>query len=247
VTRDRSPFRYLPSLARTVAVGPLALFVTVAVALAVVLWRIHEVQPGAPPPLAADIQNVTWGVVLTVAVLIAVGGVMGTDVQRGYYRSYFSKPMGPAWYYAQRYLLGAAAVLVTPIVYGVCLKLLLHTTDFGWHGTLFAAIGMALLLTGGATLLLSTVTSRDWLVVFLLVFLQTRIAALVQFSARFHTELPAWVVWPWKLLPPFHLIQPSGPALHGGDLLHVLAYGAAMVVAALVIMRYRPLGSGGRA
>ncbi len=247
MTRDRSPFRYLPWLARTVAAGPLALFVTVAVALAVVLWRVHAIQPGAPPPRAADIQNATWSVVLTVVVLIAVGGVMGTDVQRGYYRSYFSKPMGPAWYYAQRFLLGAAAVLVTPIVYGVCLKLMLHTTDFGWHGTLFAAIGMGLLLTGGATLLLSTVTSRDWLVVFLLVFLQTRIAALVEFSSRLHANLPAWVVWPWKLLPPFHLITPSGPALHGGDLLHVLAYGAAMVVAALVIMRYRPLGSGGRA
>ncbi len=247
MTRDRSPFRYLPWLARTVAVGPLALFAVAAVMVAIVLWRFHLAQPGAPVPSAGGIQGATWSVVLTVAVLIATGGVMGTDVQRGYYRSLFSKPMAPEWYYAQRFLVGAAAVLVTPLIYGVALRLLLHTTDFGWSGALFAGIGLALLLTGGATLLFSTITSRDWLVVFLLVFLQGRLAALVEMSQRFNAPVPAWVVWIWRVLPPFHLIRTTAPGLHGSELVHVVAYGAGMMLAALLIMRYRPLGSGGRA
>jgi hypothetical protein len=245
MTRDRSPFRYLPWLARSVAEGPLALFVAVIIGLSLVLWRVGQVAR-RPMTNAAELQDGTWRVVLTVAVLIAVGGVMGTDVQRGYYRTYFSKPMAPAWFYLQRFLLGVAAVIVAPLLYGVGVRLALHTPDFGLHGTLFAAIAMGTLLIGGATLLLSTVTSRDWLVVFLLVFVQHRIGDVVQFTSRSGVTLPRWIVWPWRLLPPFHLVDPS-VALHGSELAHVLLYGVGMIVAALAIMAYRPLGSGGRA
>jgi hypothetical protein len=55
------------------------------------------------------------------------------------------------------------------------------------------------------------------------------------------------VIWTDKLLPPFHLVDPSTTLLTGSDLVHVIGYGGGMLVAALLLLKYRPLGSGGRA
>jgi hypothetical protein len=95
--------------------------------------------------------------------------------------------------------------------------------------------------------LFSNFTAKDWLVVFLLSFLQQRLAEVVERAAKSGFELPQWLVLVKQALPPFHLINPMKPVLHGNELLHVLGYGIAMLVAALVIVQLRPLGSGGRA
>jgi hypothetical protein len=108
-------------------------------------------------------------------------------------------------------------------------------------------VALGYLLIGSACLLFSNFTSKDWLVVFLLSFLQQRLAEVIQQSAKMGFELPHWLVLVKKALPPFHLINPMKPPVHGTELLHVLGYGIAMLVAALVIVQVRPLGSGGRA
>ena len=122
MSRNASPFRYAPWLARDVARGPGLLYLVLSVALAVIFWRIKQ-RTGSVPDVD-EIQAMTMARVLTIACLIAVGGMVSTDVQQGFYRAWFTKPMAPWWYYLQRWILGGLAVLLIPVVYGLLLALL---------------------------------------------------------------------------------------------------------------------------
>lgn len=245
MNRDRSPLRYLPAHAMDVAAGPLALFATVAVMVCFVVWRMTRNEPAAMADPAIFMRQMMMAV-LTLAVLVAAGGVAGNDVAKGFYRAWFSKPMAPWWYYLQRWLLGGLAVLSIPLIFGVGLQL------FFRHGTgitseLMAVTALGYLLIGGTVLLASVFTSRDWLVAFALSFLQARLDDITKLMAMTKTEPPTVVTWAHRLLPPFHLITPLKGLPEGNDLLHLIAYGGGMVVIALVLFAVKPLGSGGRA
>jgi hypothetical protein len=240
MSRNSPTFRYAPWLARDVARGPGLLFLVVSIALAVIFWRIKQ-RTGMAPPVD-DIQSMTMTRVLLIACLIAVGGMVSTDVQQGFYRAWFSKPIAPWWYYLQRWLLGGIAVLLIPVVYGALLAPLIGG---GLGITSELMIGMALryLLIGSAVFFASTLSRWDWLFVFLLSAAQNGLAGLVTMGV----ELPPAVNVVYRVLPPFHLIDPSSPILTGRPLLHVVTYGVGMLALALLILVQRPLGSGGRA
>ena len=85
MTRNRSPFRYLPAHLMDVAQGPLALFAVVAATLVVIVWRLSTNVTGAMGDPSAFVRQV-MATTLTLAVLVASGGVAGNDVGRGYYR-----------------------------------------------------------------------------------------------------------------------------------------------------------------
>ena len=51
----------------------------------------------------------------------------------------------------------------------------------------------------------------------------------------------------YRVLPPFHLLDPGADVLTGRPLIHVVAYGIGMLALALLLLVQRPLGSGGRA
>lgn len=245
MTRNRSPLRYLPAHSMDVAAGPLALFATVAITVCFVVWRMTRTEPAAMADPAMFMSRMMTAV-LTLAVLVAAGGVAGNDVAKGFYRAWFSKPMAPWWYYLQRWLLGGLAVLGIPLIIGSGLQL------FFGHGTgitteLMAVTALGYLLIGGTVLLASVFTARDWLVAFALTFLQGTLDQVVQVAAMTKGELPVLVTWAHRLLPPFHLITPLKGLPVGHDLLHLLAYGGGMVVIALVLFAVKPLGSGGRA
>ena len=244
MSRDSSPFRYTKWLALDLIRVQLALFAIVAVILPIAIYRIQSKFGSAPDP--ATVLTGTFMAGLTIATLMAIGGSIGSDLAGGFYRAWFSKPMAPAWYYFQRWFLAGVAVLLAPLMLGGMLALVLHNGS-GLSVDLMVTVALGYLLIGSACLLLSNFTAKDWLVVFLLSFLQQRLADVVQQAAKSGFELPEWMVFVKKALPPFHLINPMKPALHGNELLHVLGYGTAMLIAALVIVQLRPLGSGGRA
>jgi hypothetical protein len=50
----------------------------------------------------------------------------------------------------------------------------------------------------------------------------------------------------YAVLPPLRLVDISDPVPTGGALLHVLLYGAGLVLAALFVIRFRPLARGAR-
>jgi hypothetical protein len=242
--RDTSPLRYLRIHAMDVAKGPLALFVAAAAGLSFVLWRVFGSREA---PDSADLLGGLVAGTLMVAVLFASGGVAGNDIKQGYYRAYFSTPMAPWWFYLQRWLLGGVAVLTIPLWLGLGLAMGFGRGT-GLSAELMGNVALGYLLIGGAVLLFSTVTARDWLVVFLLYFFQGRMHDVHELLTRMGSEIPWAVVAAERVLPPFHLVSAiSGGLPEGGALLHVLGYGLGMVVLALVLLRVRPLGSGGRA
>lgn len=245
MNRDSSPFRYLPVHLLEVARGRLIFFAVVAIALVMII----------PDSLGNGAGNVLngQGILVTlvqtsllVAVLIASGEVAGNDIRNGYYRTWFSKPIAPWWYYLERWLLGGIAVLLIPLL------LALGFVIAGWpvrglSGTLFGGVALGYLLIGGMALLLSTVTRRDWLVVFLVAVMEARLHDIHRFLDA-DKLVPRAINMLITILPPFHLINDAiaGKAT-GSEILHLAAYGVGLVVAALLIFKYRPMGSGGRA
>lgn len=244
MSNSPSPWRYLPTHARDVARGPLLLFVLVAVGLSVVLWRL--VGGEVATPAVADLLGGLVSSTVMVGVLFATGGVAGVDIKQGYYRAYFSKPMAPWWFYLQRWLLGGLAVLTIPALLGLGIQLALGKgTGLSWQ--IFAAVALSFLLIGGVVLLASTFTARDWLLAFLVYFLQARLHDVKELFAMMGNDLPRSVELLHAVLPPFHLASPGVDLPSGSELIHVLCYGAALVIGALLVLAWRPLGSGGRA
>lgn len=245
MNRDLSTFRYFRFHALDVAKAPLLVFTLVAAGLSVVLWRFTLKDPSSAP--APDtFLTATLSVVLTVACLMAAGGVAGNDVARGYYRSWFSKPMAPWWFYLQRWLLGGVAVLCIPVLLGVGMALVFGKGT-GLTGAVFAKTALIYLLVGGTVLLVSVFTARDWLVAFFLTFLQGRLEDVTQLMKITERELPWAVDWLHRILPPYQMVGMGQGVPEGHKLTHVILYGLAMVVVALILFEKKPLGSGGRA
>lgn len=244
MNRDKPPLRYTPWLALDLVKVQLTLFGLVAVALPLVVLRIEK-SIGGPPNAVVFLQrSVMAG--LTIFTLMAIGGAIGGDLQGGFYRAWFSKPMAPWWYYLQRFVLAGLAVLLAPLMLGGMFSLIVRNGN-GITVDLMITVALGYLLVGSACLLFSNFLAKDWLLVFFLSFFQQRLATVIEMGAKFGAEVPQWLVMVKKVLPPFHLINPLEPALQGRELAHVLIYSAAMLVVALLIVQTRPLGSGGRA
>lgn len=243
MNHDRSPLRYLRYHALDVARGPLALFLIVPVGLVFVIWRMFANE--TPPRIDELLTGLVAGTLL-ISVLMATGGVAGNDIKQGYYRALFSKPIAPWWYYLQRWLLGGLAVLVIPVWLGVCLHVAFRQgTGLSWP--LMGGVALALLLIGGTVLFFSTVTARDWLVAFMVYFLQVQLHQAREILERVGQDPPGFMDALLTVLPPFHKIPIAGGVPEGADLWHVAGYGSALVLLAMLILATRPLGSGGRA
>lgn len=240
MTRDRSPFRYLGWHALDVLRGPVVLYAIVAAMFSFISWKMAQAMPVVPTPDRFQAQ--TFEATLTLAVLIATAGIISADRQNGWYRAWFSKPITPWWYYLQRWLLGLGAVLLAPVFLGIG-QIIVLKSGTGITAELLGTIALGYLLIGSTALLLAHVTQREWLVVFVLSAAQRGLAGLEKLGV----ELPSYAEPVFRALPPFHLIKPEEAMLSGRPLLHVAAYGLAMLVAALVLVEKRALGSGGRA
>jgi hypothetical protein len=216
------------------------LYLVAAVVGSIIVWRVAERTGTSPDP--GFVQATTFAAVNVILMLVATGGMVNTDVQQGFYRAWFSKPMAPWWFYLQRWLLGGLFVLATPLVYGALLALLLGN-GMGVNVALLIQLALSYLLVGSAVFLVSTVQRLDWLIVFILSSAEQGLHGLAQSPIG----LPATLDFAYRLLPPFHLIGIGGPTLSGGPLWHVVGYGTGMLALALVVLLTRPLGSGGRA
>lgn len=231
---SRNPVRYVPWLTLDLLMGPAALFIIVAGLLAAGAWKAAVTPAGAGRLLENVIEQASLPFVL-----IATAQAVSGDFRRGYFRSYFNRPVSPVSHYLLRWLLGGVAVvLFVPLAFGA---IALTSGPFRLEPALVKSVAMLYLLLGGVVFLASTVTRFDWAIAFLVLITQ---------SILHNLDSTGGLSGGWRvlatILPPFHLVQPGGPQPTGGALRHVLLYGGGLVVGTLLILRFRPLGAGGR-
>ena len=171
--------------------------------------------------------------IVSLAVLIALNGMVSTDRKMGYYRFLFSKPVDPVLYYAQLFFVGMIGVIVSMLV----LSSLLHTILPAFsipHFLLYTAL--IYIAMGGIGFFLSVATRYDWLTL-----------AAVWLGARvMRTTWGPRTDWRSKaveVLPPVHKLDDVANSLigtgtaHASDVLWLLGYGALFFALGLVILR----------
>jgi hypothetical protein len=171
--------------------------------------------------------------IVSLAVLIALNGMVSTDRKMGYYRFLFSKPVDPVLYYAQLFFVGMIGVIASMLV----LSSLLHTILPAFsipHFLLYTAL--IYIAMGGIGFFLSVATRYDWLTL-----------AAVWLGARvMRTTWGPRTDWRGKaveVLPPVHKLDDVANSLigtgtaHASDVLWLLGYGALFFALGLVILR----------
>lgn len=236
---SRIPIRYLPWMLRDMLRTQGIVLFAISLLIYVITVRI---SPRPPPTIGPDwirnmVQQSGW-----IFILLCTSEMVSGDRNQGYYRSIFSRPVSPPLYYLQRWLLGALLVAVVAPVYTLAFSLALGHIPMEW--SLVGRLVMFYLLLGGLVFLVSTVLRADWLLGLMVFMLQSLLNGLYH-SAQI--DLSSFWVFVYQLLPPFHLTTLNAPPLTGPYLTHVLLYGAGLVLAALAVLRWRPLGAGGRA
>lgn len=232
------PTRYAGWMIRDFVSGPGILMAVLAGFALLLVGNLQVVGPSGNADLAACFIALDW-TTMTLT-LIATAGLVSGDFAQGHQRTLFAKPVNPALYYLQRWLIGGMAVAVAalPIAYAIATRFGIPVLGVG----LVARLGLLYLVLGGLVFLLSTITRRDWLVAIVLIAWQAALGAAR--SAGFARGLLSQVLA--AILPPFNLIGLRGPGPEAADLAHATGYGALLLLGALAVLQWRPLARGAR-
>lgn len=215
----------------------------IAIVIIGVLWGYVLIEPmrramGAAFSLGP--ASPTWPLVITVtssvvsvAVLIALNGIVSTDRKMGYYRFLFSKPISPVGYYGQLFFVYMAGLLLSMLILSGLLHVFAPTFSV-FNFLLYAAV--IYIAMGGIGFFISVATRFDWLTL-----------AAVWLGSRILRELygarPDWRSKAVELLPPVHKLNDVSFTLitHGtadtSDVLWLVGYGALFFALGLLILR----------
>jgi len=237
---------YLPWQARDCApraVVPVIIFAALA---GLPLWGLKRSSPGldfrdggGAQVAALETYATVLGLAILLGALILMNQTVAVDRDRQHVRFLFAHQVAPWHFYLQRFLVSAllftAASALMPIGFSALI------TDVEIFPALKIA-AMYAVLVGGLGTLAAASTHRDGLIIILVL---AGASLLQQLEAV--SRLPAWLAWVAVSLPPFHLAGEirhawlRGSEVATGDLVHVLAYGAGMLAAALLIITRAPL------
>lgn len=232
------PIRYAGWMGWDLVRGPGLLMLIVGALAALLINSLTVVTSGSGGETAVLLGILDFTV--TIFALLATAGIVSTDFSMGYYRPLFARPVSPPLYYLQRWVLGGLLALV--VTGAVALASALRLGADLPIGRVLIQAALCYLLLGGLVFLLSTVTRRDWLIAVLILAAYASLGLARALGAA--GSGAAAVLY--AVLPPLRLVDVSDPVPTGGNLLHVLLYGAGLVVAALVVIRFRPLARGAR-
>ncbi len=181
------------------------------------------------------------GLSITLGALLVGSGFVAKDRTAGHVRFLFSTPVVPWQFYLQRFVIGFAlycgAVAIAPVGFSY---FVLPVPV--WPVVASAAVYG--LLLGGLGMLAGSVTRHDGAVVIGAVLVGSILQQTVRQSAG---QAPAWMEWIAVLLPPVDSADRvrtallTGAAVDQRALALVLAWGAGMLLASLVVIRRAPL------
>ena len=215
----------------------------IAIVIIGMLWGYVLIEPmrrtmGAA--FAVGPLSPTWPLVITVtssivslAVLIALNGIVSTDRKMGYYRFLFSKPVSAVAYYAQLFFVYMVGVLVCMLLLSVLMHMVVPSFKIVNYLLYAAIIYVAM---GGIGFFISVATRFDWLTL-AAVWLGSRVLR------DFYGAKPGWRSKAVELLPPVHKLNDvslsmitSGTA-DRSDVLWLLGYGALFFALGLLLLR----------
>lgn len=234
----RLPTRYAGWMVRDLAFGPGLLMAALTLLAALLVSRVQVTGPLGDAARAASLAVLDWtAIALT---LLATGGVVSADFAIGHQRTLFAKPVSPPLYYLQRWLIAGVAVLIGSAVVAQTIA-----SRFGMAllGPGFVArLALLYLVIGGLVFLMSTLIRGDWLAVAALLAWQTLMGMAHSMGME---RGPIGAVLE-LLLPPRQLLHLGDPLPDGAGLLQLVGYGAAALLGALAVLRWRPLARGAR-
>ena len=232
------PIRYLPWMTLDLARSAGLAMALVGVLAAFLISSMTVVTSGTGGEATVFLGILDFAV--TVFALLATAGIVSADFGLGYYRTLFARPVSPPLYYLQRWLLGGVLVLMATSVVGFA-----AAARIGAQlpiGRVLVQSALFYFLLGGLVLLLSTITRRDWIIAALVVAAHAGLGLARSLGAA-ATGAAAVL---YTILPPFGLVDVGEPVPAGAELVHVVLYGLALVLAALTVIRLRPLARGAR-
>jgi hypothetical protein len=191
----------------------------------------YQMTNGASPVWTFALQIAS--AIVSLAVLIAVNGMVSTDRKMGYYRFLFSKPVNPILYYAQLFFVYMAGVVACMFVLSRILQTILPTFSIVNYLLYTALIYVAM---GGIGFFLSVATRYDWLSL-AAVWLGARILRTT------FGDKNDWRSKVVELLPPVHKLDEVANSLigtgtaHASDVLWLLGYGTLFFVLGLLVLR----------
>ena len=171
-----------------------------------------------------------------VAILSLTKSIVNSDLERGYYRILFSRPVDPRGYYLLRWLLGGVSLHIFALLfegiyylkYGVFPPVL----NYAWQ------LSLHYLVAGGLVFCLSSIFSVD-------IFAALPIC-VISLYAHSQFASPGWLKSASGLLPPLNLCSAAGPLTLGPDLIYAAVYGGCLLAGALLALKLRHFGEGGR-
>lgn len=215
----------------------------IAIVIIGMLWGYLLVEPirramgaafGATPGTATWLLIITTtSSVVSLAVLIALNGIVSTDRKMGYYRFLFSKPVNPVAYYAQLFFVYMVGVLFSMLLLSVVLHAVVPAFSI-FNFLLYAAV--IYVAMGGIGFFVSVATRFDWLTL-AAIWVGSRILRDV------YGPRPGWKSKAVELLPPVHKLEIVSNSLitdgtaPASDILWLLGYGALFFALGLVILR----------
>ncbi len=232
----RFPFAYARWELRDAARGPGLILLAIVVLAGFIMTRLPGAQRFTTEAAVRAIVDQS----LFPLVLVVAAGMVSRDLNEGFYRAYFSRPVSPPFFYLQRWLIGGVVLLLYIPLLTVAVSV--RTGDLRVPMWIVGKAALMYLLLGGTVLLLSTLTRRDWIVA-AVVYIFEQILHSVQNGGGSLGPLARAI---YAILPPYHAASIDRSPVQG-DLWELIGYGVALVLAATAVLRWRALGSGGRA
>lgn len=216
----------------------------VALLLFIAYLPLMLMRPAVPPPeqlhamaIEAFAQILTNFVLF--GILFATNGIVAEDRKFGYYRFYFSKPVGVVAFYVQKFVVHLAGFLIiAAIMVEAFGRLILPIQPTGY----FTVLALLFIGLGGIGFMLSSITTADW-VSLIGVF----VVSLLAWSL--YGVDPGWRGTAVRLLPPVHTLPRIYEAMIAGGpvpMRHVwwiAGYGAACATLGLAVLTRRRLAT----
>ncbi len=193
------------------------------------------------PQLASVLYDSTVSLFLPLGLWFAVVAMISNDRARGHFRFLFSKPVNVVRFYLQKFLL--SGVLYVALYAGIVAAFGHYTVHQSIHRAVENAV-LTYFLMGSVGFFLSAVTRIDGA---LLTGVWVLALALQPMAALPASPLPQWVMLLAKILPPAQTLSEVRTQIYTmqpvdtHSLWIVLAYGAVMFAAGLIVLRRAPL------